>query len=454
MLVGRRVCCRRCEKIDIRGLRRQQQLAAWEGGKEEEEEEEGEEEEEEEGEWEDENDEDDDDHDDDETAPSGLNSLYAHAAGDEYDLVDPSNVQPGRRPHEAAPGPDHDPRPSDLVLGSPEPFGGRVCALLDRELEVGRPVGRRPAFARRRGDGEPAGLAQAWEEDVEPLTREELYWSGARVKIVDCWMMVGTVLATFMPPRDSSSIAKRVLDASSKPASKDRTTPLYFLDLNAVSPRSARETAELLRPAAGRIRFIDGGIIGGPPRKKPDGPAAELESWTRPSIPVSGPHALNDAEPSGAHLAAVLNMKHISKEIGPASGLKMSFASLTKGMTALAIQSFTTAHRLNVLPELQEHLRLHSPKTLELAEKGVVGMPPKAYRWVREMEEIANTFAEDGGFDADESIFSGVSKTYELVAYGTELGAEKTETRIKGKTAESVAELMSKGIDQRKLKRE
>lgn len=188
-------------------------------------------------------------------------------------------------------------------------------------------------------------------------------------------------ILSIVPPRDSLTIAQRVLDASSKPSFKDRKTPLYFLDLNAVSPRSAREIAELFRPAADRIRFIDGGIIGGPPKPKDENaPLNRPDAWSRPSIPASGPHALADAEPNGAHLADLLNMKHISKEIGPASGLKMSFASLTKGMTALAIQSFTTAQRLGVLPELQEYLQLHSPKTLELAQKGVVGMPPKAYR--------------------------------------------------------------------------
>lgn len=70
------------------------------------------------------------------------------------------------------------------------------------------------------------------------------------------------------------------------------------------------------------------------------------------------------------------------------------------------------------------------------------------------MEEIGKTFAEDGGFEEAEGIFPGISKTYELVAYGTQLGEEKTERRVNGTTPESVAELMNKGIHQRKLKKE
>lgn len=47
-------------------------------------------------------------------------------------------------------------------------------------------------------------------------------------------------------------------------------------------------------------------IIGGAPKLQSDG------SWTKPSIVVSGPHSLNDAPISGAHLAATLNVRHIA----------------------------------------------------------------------------------------------------------------------------------------------
>lgn len=260
-------------------------------------------------------------------------------------------------------------------------------------------------------------------------------------------------ILSIVPPRDALSTAQRILDVSSLPSFKDRKSPLYFLDLNAISPRSAREIAKLFQPASDGLLFIDGGIIGGPPKPKDAGGKLDSpEAWTRPSIPASGPHPLSEAAPSGADLEQVLNIRHIASEIGQASGLKMCFASLTKGMTSLAIQSFTTAHRLNVLGELQDHLEQYSPKTLALAQNGLAGMPPKAYRWVREMAEIGDTFAEDGGFEDDENIFSGVSKTYDLVAYGTELGNEKTGERIRGKTAGDVAALMSEGIDKRKAK--
>lgn len=52
-------------------------------------------------------------------------------------------------------------------------------------------------------------------------------------------------------------------------------------------------------------------------------------------------------------------------------------------------------------------------------------MAPKAYRWVREMEEIAKTHAEEGGFELE--IFHGVAEVYRSVAEETVLGEEVSD---------------------------
>lgn len=69
----------------------------------------------------------------------------------------------------------------------------------------------------------------------------------------------------------------------------------------------------------------------------------------------------------------------------------MSFAALTKGLTALSILSFSTAQRESLLPELLDHLDAYSPHTAAFAHAGGVGMSPKAYRWVDEMRGIGET---------------------------------------------------------------
>lgn len=272
---------------------------------------------------------------------------------------------------------------------------------------------------------------------------------------------------SIVPPRDALATAKRITAAfTAQPETKK--TPFYFLDLNAVSPRTTREIASLFQSTAPEIKFIDGGIIGGPPSppknpaiapgtttsSHPNGSTTD-QAWSRPSIPLSGPDSLFDAPISGRHLAETLNARHVSGEIGAASGLKCCFASTTKGFTALCIQAFTTAQRMGVLDELKQEIQTRQPGIWPRAANGLTGMPPKAYRWVREMEEIGVTFADEGGFVGGkdgEGIFGQVAEVYRAVADDTVLGEEKTERRKRGLTVEDVTAAMSEGLAKKKRK--
>ncbi|KAK8042027.1 hypothetical protein PG993_006550 [Apiospora rasikravindrae] len=267
-----------------------------------------------------------------------------------------------------------------------------------------------------------------------------------------------SVILSVVPPRDALSTATRVVE-SLVGVSQRASGPLYFVDLNAVAPSTVRQTADLITKSRAPIRFVDGCILGGPPspKKKSEEDGASSSnadadknisvSWSRPSIPTSGPHKLSDIPVYGENLATTLNTRHISPEVGAASGLKMCFASTTKGFTALAIQSFTTAQKLGVLDELKQELS--DRNAWERAAGSVTAMAPKAYRWVREMEEIALTFEEDGGFAPDS--FQGAAKVFQAVA-DSELGQEKIGKRKRGTTVEDVAEALSEGMDKRKKK--
>jgi Domain of unknown function (DUF1932) len=70
-------------------------------------------------------------------------------------------------------------------------------------------------------------------------------------------------------------------------------------------------------------------------------------------------------------------------------------------------------------------------------------MPPKAYRWVGEMEEISETF-KDEGFDP--RIFLGAAETYRFISEDTELGKENVEHRERGKDVEDVCRWIVKGL--------
>ncbi|KAI1657883.1 6-phosphogluconate dehydrogenase C-terminal domain-like protein [Daldinia decipiens] len=255
------------------------------------------------------------------------------------------------------------------------------------------------------------------------------------------------VILSVVPPRDAVATAQRIVDAVSGPLRRAADNPLYFADLNAVAPSSIKRIAALFDPRL-CVRFIDGSILGLPPA--PPKSTASSAEWTLPRIPTSGPHQLSEIPGFGPKLAATLNTRHISPEIGAASGLKMCFASFSKGFTSLAIQSFATAHRLGVLSDLQGELQAVLPRHYELAEKGVVGMAPKAYRWVTEMEEIAHTLSEEGGFAPDS--FLGAAKVYRTVADDTVLGQEKIGKRKRGTTVEDVAAAVAEGLQTKRKK--
>ncbi|KAI6086198.1 6-phosphogluconate dehydrogenase C-terminal domain-like protein [Hypoxylon rubiginosum] len=282
-----------------------------------------------------------------------------------------------------------------------------------------------------------------------------------------------SVILSVVPPRDAVATAQRIVDAITGPAAVQRpeADPLYFADLNAVAPSSVKKIAALFdgSRASASVRFVDGCILGGPPSLKAeadpainfstaagaasnsnDGGNNVAATWNRPSIPASGPYKLADIPGFGSKLASTLNMRHISSDVGAASGLKMCFASFSKGFTSLAIQSFTTAHRLGVLGDLQGELQAVLGPHYKLASKGVIGMAPKAYRWVGEMEEIARTLSEEGGFAPDS--FVGAAKVYRTVADDTVLGKEKIGKRKRGTTVEDVAAAMVEGMQTKRKK--
>lgn len=251
------------------------------------------------------------------------------------------------------------------------------------------------------------------------------------------------VILSVVPPRDAFATAERVVEALVGVTQRDN--PLYYVDLNALAPSTVRSIAGRVDKARAPIRFVDGCILGGPPALEPASDAAE-NRWAKPSLPASGPHKLSDVPVWGESLCSTLNMRHISPDVGAASGLKMCYASLTKGFTALAIQSFTTAQRLGVLDDLKQEMQ---PANWKRAERGVTSMPPKAYRWVREMEEIALAFEEDGGFA--QSSFQGAARVFQAVA-DSELGQEKSGKRKRGTTVDDMAAALAEGMDKRKKK--
>ena len=80
-----------------------------------------------------------------------------------------------------------------------------------------------------------------------------------------------SVILSVVPPRDAEATAQRVADALSGGSKSD---PVYFVDLNAVSPSTCKGMAAMFEQARVPVRFIDGCILGAPPRHRTTGHGA------------------------------------------------------------------------------------------------------------------------------------------------------------------------------------
>ncbi len=90
----------------------------------------------------------------------------------------------------------------------------------------------------------------------------------------------------------------------------------------------------------------------------------------------------------------------------------MCYAALTKGLTALCTELLTAAKRLGVADALTAEFQLSQAALFARMENGLPGMPPKARRWIGEMEEISATFAHVG---LTPDLLAGAADMYRLV---------------------------------------
>jgi hypothetical protein len=107
-----------------------------------------------------------------------------------------------------------------------------------------------------------------------------------------------------------------------------------------------------------------------------------------------------------------LDIRPIAGGIGAASALKLSYAALTKGLSAIGAAVARGAANGGVMTELRAELGESQPQLLAWLQRQIPAIEPKAYRWVAEMEEIARFLAGDPTAD----IYRGAARTYESIA--------------------------------------
>jgi 3-hydroxyisobutyrate dehydrogenase-like beta-hydroxyacid dehydrogenase len=178
------------------------------------------------------------------------------------------------------------------------------------------------------------------------------------------------VILSICPPEFAADQADQVL------ARGFRGT---YLDANAISP--AHKHAIATRMQAAGVGFVDGGIIGLPPKSRG-------QTW----LYLSGEHADSIA---CLFQAGPLEVEVIGTEVGRASALKMCYAAQNKGSIALLTAVMGAADRLGVLEELRREWA-RPGRAGGQTEAHVLRAAPKAWRWSSEMHEIAATLEAAG----------------------------------------------------------
>jgi putative dehydrogenase len=204
------------------------------------------------------------------------------------------------------------------------------------------------------------------------------------------------IFLSIVPPGDALPLAEKFA-----PIIKRGNHKPVYVDCNAVNPETAVRIAEVISECG--APFVDAGIIGGPPRR--DG--------YRPAFYASGPDAARFAALSEFGMDARL----MEGPVGAASAMKMSYAGITKGFTALGAVMMLAATRAGTAEALRQELSKSQPALLAWLDRQMPAMYSKAYRWVAEMEEIAEFVGNDPAakkiFEANAELYQRLAKDFE-----------------------------------------
>jgi putative dehydrogenase len=207
-------------------------------------------------------------------------------------------------------------------------------------------------------------------------------------------------ILSILPPGDALSLAQRFAPALTASNAK----PVY-VDCNAINPKTVERVAAAIAPTG--CAFGDCGIIGQPPGPLPQ--AGEDRVKGSPRFYASGAGA-----PRFATLRDHgLDVRVLDGAMSAASALKMSYAGITKGTQAIGAAMMLAATRAGNADDLFAELASSQKEMFAWFKRSLSMMPPKAYRWIAEMHEIAGFVGED---PTAHELYEGAAHFYERIA--------------------------------------
>jgi 3-hydroxyisobutyrate dehydrogenase-like beta-hydroxyacid dehydrogenase len=210
-------------------------------------------------------------------------------------------------------------------------------------------------------------------------------------------------ILSILPPGDALALAQRFVPALTASNAK----PVY-VDCNAINPKTVERVAAAIAPT--ECPFVDAGIIGQPPKPGDAGPRIYASGAAAPRVA-----SLRDYG---------LDIRVLDGELSAASALKMSYAGITKGTQAIGAAMMLAAMRGGTADALMAELQFSQKEMLAWLKRQLTMMPPKAYRWVAEMEEIAGFVGDD---PAAGELYEGAAEFYERFAEDFAAGGKEAK---------------------------
>src|SRR5271154_2053200 len=199
-------------------------------------------------------------------------------------------------------------------------------------------------------------------------------------------------ILSILPPGDALSFAERFVPALTASNAKP-----VFVECNAINPVTVERVAQAIAPTG--CPFVDAGIIGQPPKPGDAGPRF---------------YASGSAAPRFAKLRDYgLDVRVLGGAMSAASALKMAYAGITKGTQAIGAAMVLAATNAGNADDLFAELQASQKELFPWLRRQLSMMPPKAYRWVAEMQEIAGFVADD---PAARELYEGAARFYERFA--------------------------------------
>ncbi len=199
-------------------------------------------------------------------------------------------------------------------------------------------------------------------------------------------------ILSILPPGDALALAERFA-----PALKASNAKPVYVDCNAINPKTVERVAAAIAPTGSP--FVDAGIIGSPPKPGDAGPR----------LYASGPSAQRFATLRDYGL----DIRVLGGPLSSASALKMSYAGITKGTQAIGAAMMLAATRAGTADDLLKELQSSQKEMFAWFKRGLTLMPPKAYRWIAEMHEIAGFVGDDPSAG---ELYEGAAHFYEHIA--------------------------------------